>query len=88
MLRATDIQQGRRPLPDSEEGGSAYLVVMDKPGTRGAPGYFYAELRELDIRRIQRSVYLAPNQAMARRAAELGRRHGFLARVFKVIEEL
>ncbi|MEM2907626.1 MAG: hypothetical protein QXP65_00260 [Candidatus Hadarchaeales archaeon] len=61
---------------------------MDKPGTRGAPGYFYTELRKLDIRRIQRSVYLAPNRAVARKAAELGRRQGFFTRIFKVIEEL
>lgn len=67
---------------------SLYLVVMDKPGTRGPSGYFYKKLNETGAQRIQRSVYFGIGREHAKEILDLGRRYGFSTRIFQVIEEI
>lgn len=45
-------------MSNIRRGAAKFLVIMDKPGTRGPPGHFYTKLNELGSLRIQRSVYL------------------------------
>jgi len=63
-----------------------YLVVWDKLGTRAAPGRFYREIKELEVRFIQRSVYGARTIGSAKQLAELAKRYGLKVEVFRATE--
>ncbi len=67
---------------------AAYLVVMDKPGTRGPSGHFYTKLNKTGALRIQRSVYLSIDEGSAKEISDLGRRYGFSTRIFQIAEEI
>ena len=69
-----------------------YLVIYDFEGVRGLKGYYYKRfselVRELNIVRLQRSVYLANSVESAKKMAEYLRGLGASVRVFEIAKEV